>query len=182
VTWMPSRPPWKWMLATAALLLVAGAVGWVLAGDLGGSSAPDSELIVAPTEAPGATAKPTATARPTSTPAPPAPRPPCALADTAIGVDAPVSMKGPARRLMEVWAEDVAWYSSTRPGRSGCRHIGHLDYHDYGRRSSGGSRSCARRRRQCACRRLRAALPGSSGSPHADQAPVPRSSARQPRR
>ena len=138
MTWMPSRPRWKWMLATAALLVVAGAVGWVLAGDLGGSSAPDSELIVAPTEAPRATAKLTATAQPTSTPAPPALTPaPVRLMIPAIGVDAPVSMKGlRPDGFMEVpnGPEDVAWYSfSTRPGRSGNAVIsGHLDYHDYG--------------------------------------------------
>jgi LPXTG-site transpeptidase (sortase) family protein len=137
VTWMLGRARWKWVLATAALVAVTGAVGWVLAGNLGGgSSAP--ELLAVPTAAPRATVRPVAT--PTSTPAPsPAPvaAPPVRLLIPAIGVDAPVSVKGvKADAVMDVpnGPEDVVWYNFTaRPGMGSNAVIsGHLDYHDYG--------------------------------------------------
>jgi len=70
VTWMPGRTRWRWVLTTAALAAVAGAVGWVLGGNLGGGSPAASELLAVPTVAPRATARPTATAEPTTTPAP----------------------------------------------------------------------------------------------------------------
>ena len=69
MTWMPRRARWRWVLGIAALVAVASAVGWVLAGNLGGGS-PTPELLAVPTAAPRATARPTATAKPTTTPAP----------------------------------------------------------------------------------------------------------------
>jgi hypothetical protein len=65
VTWMPGRARWEWVLATAALVALAAAVGWVLAGNLGGGS-PAPELLAAPEVAPRATA----TGEPTTTPTP----------------------------------------------------------------------------------------------------------------
>jgi len=133
VTWMPSRARWRWVLATAALVAVAGAVAWVLAGNFGGG-APEPELLVVPTVAP----RPTATAKPTITPAPsPVTAPPVRLLIPAIGVDAPVTVKGlRPDAVMDVpdGPEDVAWYNFTaRPGMAGNAVLsGHLDYHNYG--------------------------------------------------
>jgi LPXTG-site transpeptidase (sortase) family protein len=130
---MPSRPRWRWVLATAALVAVVGAVAWVLAGNSGGGS-PTPELLALPTVAP----RPTATAKPTITPAPsPVTAPPVRLLIPAIGVDAPVTVKGlRSGAVMDVpdGPEDVAWYNFTaRPGMGGNAVIsGHLDYHDYG--------------------------------------------------
>lgn len=133
MTWMPSRARWRWVLATAALVAVAGAVAWVLAGNFGGG-APEPELLVVPTVAP----RPTATAKPTITPAPsPVTAPPVRLLIPAIGVDAPVTVKGlRPDAVMDVpdGPEDVAWYNFTaRPGMAGNAVLsGHLDYHNYG--------------------------------------------------
>jgi len=137
VTWMPGRARWRWVLATVALVAVASAVGWVLAGNLGGGS-PAPELLAVPTAAPRATARHTAT--PTSTPAPspsPVAAPPARLLIPAIGVDAPVSVKGVRPdAVMDVpdGPEDVAWYNFTaRPGTGGNAVLsGHLDYRNYG--------------------------------------------------
>ena len=133
MTWMPSRARWRWVLATAALVAVAGAVAWVLAGNFGGG-APEPELLAVPTVAP----RPTATAKPTITPAPsPVTAPPVRLLIPAIGVDAPVTVKGlRPDAVMDVpdGPEDVAWYNFTaRPGMAGNAVLsGHLDYHNYG--------------------------------------------------
>ena len=133
MTWMPSRARWRWVLATAALVAVAGAVAWVLAGNFGGGS-PAPELLAVPTVAP----RPTATAKPTITPAPsPVTAPPVRLLIPAIGVDAPVTVKGlRPDAVMDVpdGPEDVAWYNFTaRPGMGGNAVLsGHLDYHNYG--------------------------------------------------
>jgi LPXTG-site transpeptidase (sortase) family protein len=122
------------VLATAALVVVAGAVAWVLAGNLGGGSPAAPELLAVPTVAPRATA----TAEPTTTPVPsPTTAPPVRLLIPAIGVDAPVTVKGlRADAVMDVpdGPEDVAWYNFTaRPGMGGNAVIsGHLDYHNYG--------------------------------------------------
>jgi len=137
VTWMPGRARWRWVLATVALVAVASAVGWVLAGNLGGGS-PAPELLAVPTAAPRATVRHTAT--PTSTPAPspsPVAVPPVRLLIPAIGVDAPVSVKGVRPdAVMDVpdGPEDVAWYNFTaRPGTGGNAVLsGHLDYRNYG--------------------------------------------------
>ena len=137
MTWMPGRARWRWVLATVALVAVASAVGWVLAGNLGGGS-PAPELLAVPTAAPRATARHTAT--PTSTPAPspsPVAAPPVRLLIPAIGVDAPVSVKGvQPDAVMDVpdGPEDVAWYNFTaRPGTGGNAVLsGHLDYRNYG--------------------------------------------------
>ena len=137
MTWMPGRARWRWVLATVALVAVASAVGWVLAGNLGGGS-PAPELLAVPTAAPRATARHTAT--PTSTPAPspsPVAAPPARLLIPAIGVDAPVSVKGVRPdAVMDVpdGPEDVAWYNFTaRPGTGGNAVLsGHLDYRNYG--------------------------------------------------
>jgi LPXTG-site transpeptidase (sortase) family protein len=121
------------VLATAALVAVAGAVAWVLAGNFGGG-APEPELLAVPTVAP----RPTATAKPTITPAPsPVTAPPVRLLIPAIGVDAPVTVKGlRPDAVMDVpdGPEDVAWYNFTaRPGMAGNAVLsGHLDYHNYG--------------------------------------------------
>ena len=133
MTWMPGRARWKWVLATAALVAVTGAAGWVLAGNLGGGS-PAPELLAAPR----ATVRPAAT--PTSTPAPspsPVAAPPVRLLIPAIGVDAPVTVKGvQPGAVMDVpnGPEDVAWYNFTaRPGMGGNAVLsGHLDYRNYG--------------------------------------------------
>ena len=137
MTWMPGRARWRWVLATVALVAVASAVGWVLAGNLGGGS-PAPELLAVPTAAPRATVRHTAT--PTSTPAPspsPVAVPPVRLLIPAIGVDAPVSVKGVRPdAVMDVpdGPEDVAWYNFTaRPGTGGNAVLsGHLDYRNYG--------------------------------------------------
>jgi len=134
VTWMPSRARWRCALATAALVAVASAVAWVLAGNLRGGSPAASELLVVPTGLP----RPTATAEPTTTPAPLlVAAPPVRLLIPAIGVDAPITVKGlRADATMDVpdGPEDVAWYNFTaRPGMGSNAVIsGHLDYHDYG--------------------------------------------------
>jgi len=133
VTWMPSRARWRWVLATAALVALAGAVAWVLAGNLGGGS-PAPELLAAPTVAPRATA----TGEPTTTPTPSrVTLPPVRLLIPAIGVDAPVTVKGlRPDAVMDVpdGPEDVAWYNFTaRPGMGGNAVLsGHLDYRNYG--------------------------------------------------
>ena len=137
MTWMSIRARWKWALATTALVAMAGAVGWVLAGNLDGGS-PATTLL----EAPPATARPTlratATAVPTSIPATAAVTAiPVRLLIPAIDVDAPVTVKGLRPDLvMDVpdGPEDVAWYNFTaRPGMRGNAVIsGHLDYRDYG--------------------------------------------------
>jgi LPXTG-site transpeptidase (sortase) family protein len=125
------------VLATAALVAVAGAVAWVLVGNLGGSS-PTPELLVLPTAAPRATARPAATPKPTATPAPSLiATPPVRLLIPAIGVDAPITVKGlRPDAVMDVpdGPEDVAWYNFTaRPGMGGNAVIsGHLDYRNYG--------------------------------------------------
>jgi LPXTG-site transpeptidase (sortase) family protein len=122
------------VLATAALVVVAGAVAWVLAGNLGGGSPAAPELLAVPTAAPRATA----TAEPTTTPVPsPTTAPPVRLLIPAIGVDAPVTVKGlRSDAVMDVpdGPEDVAWYNFTaRPGMAGNAVLsGHLDYHNYG--------------------------------------------------
>jgi LPXTG-site transpeptidase (sortase) family protein len=122
------------VLATAALVVVAGAVAWVLAGNLGGGSPAAPELLAVPTVA----LRATATAEPTTTPVPsPTTAPPVRLLIPAIGVDAPVTVKGlRADAVMDVpdGPEDVAWYNFTaRPGMGGNTVIsGHLDYHNYG--------------------------------------------------
>jgi LPXTG-site transpeptidase (sortase) family protein len=137
VTWMHGRARWRWVLATAALVAVAGAVAWVLVGNLGGGS-PTPELLALPTAAPRATARPTATPKPTATPAPSLiAAPPARLLIPAIGVDAPISVKGlRPDAVMDVpdGPEDVAWYNFTaRPGMGGNAVIsGHLDYRNYG--------------------------------------------------
>jgi len=134
VTWMPGRARWTWVLATAALVVVAGAVAWVLAGNLGGGSPAAPELLAVPT----VVSRATATAEPTTTPVPsPTTAPPVRLLIPAIGVDAPVTVKGlRADAVMDVpdGPEDVAWYNFTaRPGMGGNAVIsGHLDYHNYG--------------------------------------------------
>jgi len=135
VTWMRRLPRRKWVLAAAALAVVAGLVGWVLAGNLGGSP-PAAELRAA-TPAPRATARPTTTAEPTGTPSPVVTAAPARLVIPKIGVDAPVTPKGlRPDRFMDTpnGPEDVAWYVfSARPGMSGNAVLsGHLDYHDYG--------------------------------------------------
>jgi LPXTG-site transpeptidase (sortase) family protein len=133
VTWMPSRARWRWVLATAGLVAVAGAVAWVLAGNLGGGS-PAPELLALPTVAP----RPTATAKPTITPVPsPVAAPPVRLLIPAIGVNAPITVKSlRPDAVMDVpdGPEDVAWYNFTaRPGMGGNAVLsGHLDYHNYG--------------------------------------------------
>jgi LPXTG-site transpeptidase (sortase) family protein len=125
------------VLATAALVAVGGAAGWVLAGNLGGGS-PTPELLALRTAAPRATARPTATPKPTATPAPSRiAAPPVRLLIPAIGVDAPISVKGlRPDAVMDVpdGPEDVAWYNFTaRPGMGGNAVIsGHLDYRNYG--------------------------------------------------
>jgi len=125
------------MLATAALVAVAGAVAWVLVGNLGGGS-PTPELLALPTAAPRATARPTATPKPAATPGPSLiAAPPVRLLIPAIGVDAPISVKGlRPDAVMDVpdGPEDVAWYNFTaRPGMGGNAVIsGHLDYRNYG--------------------------------------------------
>jgi len=137
VTWMHGRARWRWMLATAALVAVAGAVAWVLVGNLGGGS-PTPELLALPTAAPRATARPTATPKPAATPGPSLiAAPPVRLLIPAIGVDAPISVKGlRPDAVMDVpdGPEDVAWYNFTaRPGMGGNAVIsGHLDYRNYG--------------------------------------------------
>ena len=131
---MPRRTRWRWVLAPAALAAVAGAVGWVLGGSLDGGSPAASELLAVPTVA----LRATATAEPTTTPVPsPTTTPPVRLLIPAIGVDAPVTVKGlRADAVMDVpdGPEDVAWYNFTaRPGMGGNTVIsGHLDYHNYG--------------------------------------------------
>jgi hypothetical protein len=72
VTWMPGRARWRWVLATAALVAVAGAVAWLLAGNVGGGLPAASELLAVPTVSPRATA----TAEPTTTPTPSPATPP----------------------------------------------------------------------------------------------------------
>lgn len=135
MTWMSGSARWRWALATAALLAVAGAVGWVLTGNLGGSPPPGPELLAAPR----ATPRPTATVEPTVTPAPPAvTATPVRLLIQAIRVDAPVTVKGlRPDRVMDLpdGPEDVAWYSFTaRPGMRGNAVLsGHLDYRNYGK-------------------------------------------------
>jgi LPXTG-site transpeptidase (sortase) family protein len=125
------------MLATAALVAVAGAVAWVLAGNLAGGS-PTPELLALPTAAPRATARPAATPKPTATPVPSLiATPPVRLLIPAIGVDAPITVKGlRPDAVMDVpdGPEDVAWYNFTaRPGMGGNAVIsGHLDYRSYG--------------------------------------------------
>jgi len=134
---MPGRARWRWGLATAALVAVAGAVAWVLAGNLGGGS-PTPELLALPTAAPRATARPAATPKPTATPVPSLiATPPVRLLIPAIGVDAPITVKGlRPDAVMDVpdGPEDVAWYNFTaRPGMGGNAVIsGHLDYRNYG--------------------------------------------------
>jgi LPXTG-site transpeptidase (sortase) family protein len=141
VAWTSGWARWRWALATAALLALAGTVGWVLTGNLGGGPPAAPELLAAPTAlpVPRATSRPTARAEPTVTPA--------ALAVTAtpvrvlieaIRVDAPVTVKGlRADGVMDVpdGPEDVAWYNFTaRPGMGGNAVLsGHLDYRNYGR-------------------------------------------------
>jgi LPXTG-site transpeptidase (sortase) family protein len=138
VTWMPDRARWRWVLAIAALVAVMSAVGWVLAGDLGGGSSAASELLAVPTAALRATASPTASATPTTTPAPSrVAAPPVRLVIPAIGVDAPVTVKGlRPDAVMDIpnGPEDVVWYNFTaRPGMGGnAVFSGHLDYHNYG--------------------------------------------------
>jgi LPXTG-site transpeptidase (sortase) family protein len=125
------------VLATAVLVALASAVVWVLAGNLGGGS-PAPELLAVPTAAPRATASLTSAAKPTTTPAPsPVTAPPVRLLIPAIGVDAPVTVKGlQPDAVMDVpdGPEDVAWYNFTaRPGMGGNAVLsGHLDYHNYG--------------------------------------------------
>jgi len=134
---MPGRARWRWVLGAIALAALASAAGWVLVGDLGGGASTE-ELLVLPTPAPRATARRASTAAPTSTPRPSTvAAPPVRLLIPAIGVDAPVTVKGlRADAVMDVpnGPEDVAWYNFTaRPGMSGNAVIsGHLDYHDYG--------------------------------------------------
>ena len=135
---MPGRARWRRVLATAALVAVAGAIAWVLAGDFGGGSSVDSELLTLPTAAPRAMAGPTATPKPTATQALSfAAAPPVRLLIPAIGVDAPITVKGlRPDAVMDVpdGPEDVAWYNFTaRPGIGGNAVIsGHLDYRNYG--------------------------------------------------
>jgi LPXTG-site transpeptidase (sortase) family protein len=136
VTWMRRGLRRKWVLAGAALVAMAALVGWVLAGNLGGSS-PTTELRAA-TPVPRAAARPTATTVPTGTPSPPVvTAAPARLLIPKIGVDAPVTPKGlRPDGFMDTpnGPEDVAWYIfSARPGMSGNVVLsGHLDYHDYG--------------------------------------------------
>jgi LPXTG-site transpeptidase (sortase) family protein len=136
VTWMRRRPRRKWVLAVAALATMAGLVGWVLAGNVGGGS-PTPELRAA-TPLPRAAARPTATTEPTGTPSPPVvTAAPARLVIPKIGVDAPVTPKGlRPDGFMDTpdGPKDVAWYVfSARPGMSGNAVLsGHLDYHDYG--------------------------------------------------
>ena len=140
MTWMSGWARRRWALATVALVAVAGAVGWVLAGNLDGGSPAAPELLAAPTAsaAPRATPRRTATAAPTATPAPPTvTAAPVRLLIPAIGVDAPVTVKGLRPDLvMDVpdGPEDVAWYNFTAwPGTGGNAVIsGHLDYRNYG--------------------------------------------------
>jgi len=133
---MRRLPGRKWVLAAAALAIMAGLVGWVLAGNLGGSS-PATELQAAATPAPRAAARPTTTAKPTGTPSPVVTAAPARLVIPKIGVDAPVTPKGlRPDGFMDTpnGPEDVAWYVlSARPGMGGNAVLsGHLDYHDYG--------------------------------------------------
>jgi LPXTG-site transpeptidase (sortase) family protein len=129
---MRRLPRRKWLLAAAVLAILAGLVGWVLAGNLG-SSSPATELRAA-TPAP----RPTTTVEPTGTPSPPVvTAAPARLLIPKIGVDAPVTPKGlRPDGFMDTpnGPEDVAWYVfSARPGMSGNAVLsGHLDYHDYG--------------------------------------------------
>jgi LPXTG-site transpeptidase (sortase) family protein len=138
VTWMSRRARWRWVLATAALVAVVGAIAWVLAGNLGGGSPAASEVLAVPTGLPRATAKPTATPEPAITLVPsPIAAPPVRLLIPAIGVDAPVTVKGlRPDAVMDVpdGPEDVAWYNFTaRPGMGGNAVLsGHLDYRNYG--------------------------------------------------
>jgi LPXTG-site transpeptidase (sortase) family protein len=137
VTWMPGRARWRWVLAAAVLVVLAGAVAWVMAGNLGGGS-PAPELLALPTAAPRPAASPPSAAKPTTTPAPlPVTAPPVRLLIPAIGVDAPITVKGLLPdAVMDVpdGPEDVAWYNFTaRPGMAGNAVLsGHLDYHNYG--------------------------------------------------
>lgn len=132
MTWMRKRPRRKWLFAAAALAAMAGLVGWVLAGNLGGGP-PTTELRAA-TPPP----RPAATVWPTGTPSPPVvTAAPTRLLIPRIGVDAPVTPKGlRPDGFMDTpdGPEDVAWYAfSARPGMSGNAVLsGHLDYHDYG--------------------------------------------------
>ncbi len=128
-------------MATAVLVSLAGAVGWVLAGNLDGDRALEPALVAVPTAAPSAaraTPRPTATTVPSVTPAPPvATATPVRLVIAAIDVDAPITVKGLLPdAVMDVpdGPEDVAWYSFTaRPGARGNAVLsGHLDYHNYG--------------------------------------------------
>ncbi len=130
---------WRRALATAVLVVMAGAVIWVLAGNIGGGpwepsalpplavSPPAKRSI--PTRAPQAT--PPAVAVSTT------PAPPVRLVIPAIGVDAPVTVKGlrPDGAMdLPNGPEDVAWYNFTsRPGTGGnAVFSGHLDYRNYG--------------------------------------------------
>jgi LPXTG-site transpeptidase (sortase) family protein len=137
VRWMPGRARWRWVLGAVALAALASAAGWVLVGDLGGGASTD-DVLALPTPAPRPTVRAVPTAVPTATPHPStAPAPPVRLLIPAIGVDAPVNVKGlRADAVMDVpnGPEDVAWYNFTaRPGMGGNAVIsGHLDYHDYG--------------------------------------------------
>ena len=58
MTWMSYRARWRWALGTAVLLALAGVVGWVLAGNLGGGPPPEAEVLVAPTVSPAVRATP----------------------------------------------------------------------------------------------------------------------------
>lgn len=139
MTWTSGRAHRRWALATAALLALVGAVGWVLAGNLGGGPAAVPELLAAPTALPSPRARPTARAELTVTPTAPAvTATPVRVLIEAIGVDAPVTVKGLGPDgVMDVpdGPEDVAWYNFTaRPGMGGNAVLsGHLDYRDYGR-------------------------------------------------
>jgi sortase (surface protein transpeptidase) len=122
----------KWVLIAAALAAMAGLVGWVLAGDLGGSSSTTELLAATPMPRPTTTAEPTGTPSPSVVTAAPA-----RLLIPKIGVDAPVTPKGlRPDGFMDTpdGPEDVAWYVfSARPGMTGNAVLsGHLDYHDYG--------------------------------------------------
>lgn len=143
--WTRARPRWRWLLVATPLVALAGTAAWVLAGNLGGGQPPEPlELVSASANAPPSTAQraavvePTPTPVPTSTPAPPPPTAsPVRMVIPAIGVDAPISVKGLLPDgVMELpnGPEDVAWYNFTaRPGAgSNAVFSGHLDYRNYG--------------------------------------------------
>jgi LPXTG-site transpeptidase (sortase) family protein len=124
-----SRKTW---LSFAAIAVVAFAVwcAWVIAG--GGDAEDDATVVGLAT---------TVTVAPTPFPMPPEapvePALPARIVIPAIGLDAPVSVKGMTPdNVMQPpnGPEDVAWYDFTaRPGSGGnAVFSAHVDYHDYG--------------------------------------------------